>query len=371
MDPAALDSYWWTIPVLLLSAVRSGLQEEVIVVGYLYARLRDDLGWGRWQVTLSTAVLRGSYHLYQGFGAFIGNAVMGVVFGWIYTKWGRLLPPRHHARAPRRDGLRRLPVRRAGVPRTVLLARAGEAAAARPPARPAGRPGSGPALGSRSGVRSVLHSAAVASPVKCYVLHVSKSDVGGRWGSSSTTPRPCGCSRARPRSRWHSERVAPLDVLTPRTPCTTSTAPTHDSTSRRTRSSRRTGSAWSGRSTTSPGSSTSSGARHTTNSVDSTTWQRGTSVNGSATRCSSASGPRCDPRWTGATRWSTRSRRRRRSARRHSRHGSTRALVSGRAAVAPADAAARTRTAYAGSLRAPARRTRPPPRNSPVCGTPG
>lgn len=91
VDPSALDSYWWTVPVLLLSAVRSGLQEEVIVVGYLYSRL-GDLGWGRWQVILSTAVLRGSYHLYQGFGAFVGNAVMGVVFGWIYTKWGRLLP---------------------------------------------------------------------------------------------------------------------------------------------------------------------------------------------------------------------------------------------------------------------------------------
>lgn len=91
VDPAALNSYWWTIPVLLLSAVRSGLQEEVIVIGYLYARL-GDLGWGRWQMILSTALLRGSYHLYQGFGAFVGNAVMGVVFGWIYTKWGRLLP---------------------------------------------------------------------------------------------------------------------------------------------------------------------------------------------------------------------------------------------------------------------------------------
>ncbi len=67
------------------------LQEEVIVIGYLYERL-GGLGWGRWQVILSTAVLRGSYHLYQGFGAFVGNAVMGVVFGWIYTKWGRLLP---------------------------------------------------------------------------------------------------------------------------------------------------------------------------------------------------------------------------------------------------------------------------------------
>jgi len=91
VDPAALGSYWWTVPVLLLSAARSGLQEEVIVIGYLYERL-GGLGWGQWQVILSTAVLRGSYHLYQGFGAFIGNAVMGVVFGWIYTKWGRLLP---------------------------------------------------------------------------------------------------------------------------------------------------------------------------------------------------------------------------------------------------------------------------------------
>jgi len=91
VDPAALGSYWWTVPVLLLSAVRSGLQEEVIVIGYLYARL-GEIGWGRWQVILSTAVLRGSYHLYQGPGAFVGNAVMGIVFGWIYTKWGRLMP---------------------------------------------------------------------------------------------------------------------------------------------------------------------------------------------------------------------------------------------------------------------------------------
>lgn len=89
--PTALDAYWWTIPVLLLSALRSGLQEEVIAVGYLYARL-GDLGWGRWRIILASALLRGTYHLYQGPGAFLGNAVMGVVFGWIYTRWGRLLP---------------------------------------------------------------------------------------------------------------------------------------------------------------------------------------------------------------------------------------------------------------------------------------
>jgi membrane protease YdiL (CAAX protease family) len=91
VDPAALGSYWWTVPVLLLSAIRSGLQEEVIVIGYLYRRL-GEVGWGRWQVIMSTALLRGSYHLYQGFGAFVGNAVMGIVFGWIYTRWGRLMP---------------------------------------------------------------------------------------------------------------------------------------------------------------------------------------------------------------------------------------------------------------------------------------
>ena len=89
--PTALDTYWWTVPVLLLSALRAGLTEEVIVIGYLYARL-GDLGWGRWRIIVCAALLRGSYHLYQGFGAFIGNFAMGIAFGWLYTRFGRLLP---------------------------------------------------------------------------------------------------------------------------------------------------------------------------------------------------------------------------------------------------------------------------------------
>jgi len=89
--PTALDQYWWTVPILLLSAARAGITEEVIVIGYLFARLRD-LGWGRWTIILSTALLRGTYHLYQGFGAFVGNIAMGVLFGWLYTRYGRLLP---------------------------------------------------------------------------------------------------------------------------------------------------------------------------------------------------------------------------------------------------------------------------------------
>ncbi|GAA3740378.1 CPBP family intramembrane metalloprotease [Leifsonia bigeumensis] len=89
--PTALDQYWWTVPILLLSAARAGIVEEVIVVGYLFTRLRE-LGWGRWTIILSAALLRGTYHLYQGFGAFVGNIAMGVLFGWLYTRWGRVLP---------------------------------------------------------------------------------------------------------------------------------------------------------------------------------------------------------------------------------------------------------------------------------------
>jgi membrane protease YdiL (CAAX protease family) len=86
-----LSAYWWTIPVLLLSALRAALQEEFIVIGYLYARLRE-LSWGKWRIILVAAVFRGSYHLYQGYGGFIGNFIMGVIFGWLYWRFGRLLP---------------------------------------------------------------------------------------------------------------------------------------------------------------------------------------------------------------------------------------------------------------------------------------
>jgi membrane protease YdiL (CAAX protease family) len=89
--PAPIDAYWWTVPMLIASALRAALTEELIVVGYLFTRLRQ-LGWGRWQIILSAAVLRGSYHLYQGIGPFLGNVVMGVVFGWCYTRWGRTMP---------------------------------------------------------------------------------------------------------------------------------------------------------------------------------------------------------------------------------------------------------------------------------------
>jgi membrane protease YdiL (CAAX protease family) len=91
VDAAALGTHWWTVPVLLLSALRAGLQEEVVVLGYLFERLRQ-LGWGRWRIIVAAAVLRGSYHLYQGFGAFVGNFLMGMLFGFLYSRTKRVLP---------------------------------------------------------------------------------------------------------------------------------------------------------------------------------------------------------------------------------------------------------------------------------------
>jgi membrane protease YdiL (CAAX protease family) len=89
--PESLPAVWWRIPVLLLSAAHDGILEEILVIGYLLRRL-DQLGWAPWQAIATSAVLRGCYHLYQGFGAFIGNAVMGVIFALLYRRWGRVTP---------------------------------------------------------------------------------------------------------------------------------------------------------------------------------------------------------------------------------------------------------------------------------------
>jgi len=89
--PSALRPVWWAVPVLILAAIENAVLEEVIVVGYLLTRLRAfNLPVAR-MVAIS-AVLRGSYHLYQGFGAFIGNAIMGVIFALFFLRTKRVMP---------------------------------------------------------------------------------------------------------------------------------------------------------------------------------------------------------------------------------------------------------------------------------------
>ena len=114
-----LGEQWWSVPVLLLNAARHALVEEVIVGAWLV----DRLGWlqqlraaGQHRapvprladpvrtstgaflptrllsVVLALALLRGAYHLYQGVGPGIGNALMGVVFVLVFVRYGRVAP---------------------------------------------------------------------------------------------------------------------------------------------------------------------------------------------------------------------------------------------------------------------------------------
>jgi membrane protease YdiL (CAAX protease family) len=86
-----LPDVWWRIPVLLLSAFQNAAVEEVVVLGYLLSRL-DKLGVRPSRAIALSALIRGSYHLYQGAGGFIGNAVMGLIFAVLYRRWRRVTP---------------------------------------------------------------------------------------------------------------------------------------------------------------------------------------------------------------------------------------------------------------------------------------
>jgi membrane protease YdiL (CAAX protease family) len=86
-----LPDIWYRVPLLLLEAAQNGILEEIVVIGYLLTRLRQ-MGWSDSRALAASAVLRGSYHLYQGLGGFFGNMVMGVIFGWWFQRTRRVLP---------------------------------------------------------------------------------------------------------------------------------------------------------------------------------------------------------------------------------------------------------------------------------------
>lgn len=91
VQPADLAEHWWTVPVYVLAAFMNGAVEEIIMLGYVFWRLRQ-IGWSWWSVLATSALIRGSYHLYQGFGGFAGNVIMGVLFGLLFLRWRRSAP---------------------------------------------------------------------------------------------------------------------------------------------------------------------------------------------------------------------------------------------------------------------------------------
>lgn len=89
--PSTLTDTWWRVPVLILAAAANAWAEEAMVVAYFISRLRQ-LGLSENVSAAFAAVLRGSYHLYQGFGGFVGNFVLGMVFGRVWQRTNRLWP---------------------------------------------------------------------------------------------------------------------------------------------------------------------------------------------------------------------------------------------------------------------------------------
>ena len=82
---------WWQLVILVLQSAVTAIGEELIVLAFLLHRFAQ-LGWSdRKSITVS-ALVRGSYHLYQGFGGGLANMAMGLVFGWLYKRRGRVVP---------------------------------------------------------------------------------------------------------------------------------------------------------------------------------------------------------------------------------------------------------------------------------------
>src|SRR4029450_9126225 len=74
--------HWWTVPALVFKAVEAALVEEVIVLAYLITRLQQ-LSWSPVAAIAASALLRGSYHLYQGWGGLGGHLGRGGVLGGV------------------------------------------------------------------------------------------------------------------------------------------------------------------------------------------------------------------------------------------------------------------------------------------------
>lgn len=89
--PSTLDDAWWEIIVLLIWSAANAFSEEIVVVMWLLTRLQQ-LRIPPWVALLLSAVLRGSYHLYQGWSAGLGNIIMGLIFGTYYLKTRRVWP---------------------------------------------------------------------------------------------------------------------------------------------------------------------------------------------------------------------------------------------------------------------------------------
>ena len=91
VEPVNLAKTWWVIPLYLGFAWMNGMLEEVVMVGFLFTRLKEN-GWQWIWVIAGSAILRGCYHLYQGPTGLVGNIAMGILFGIYWMRTSRVMP---------------------------------------------------------------------------------------------------------------------------------------------------------------------------------------------------------------------------------------------------------------------------------------
>lgn len=88
---SGLPDVWWRYPALLISAFQNGALEEIIWIGYLLTRFRQ-IGWSMERAILVSALIRGFYHAYQGYGGLIGNMAMGIIYSLYFVRYRRVMP---------------------------------------------------------------------------------------------------------------------------------------------------------------------------------------------------------------------------------------------------------------------------------------
>ena len=77
--------------LLFVASCANGFAEELVMRGYLIPRFERLLG-STWMSVILTAILFGSYHVYQGVSAAIGVAIAGLLYGMLFCFFRRLWP---------------------------------------------------------------------------------------------------------------------------------------------------------------------------------------------------------------------------------------------------------------------------------------
>jgi membrane protease YdiL (CAAX protease family) len=85
------SGHWWQLVILVANSATTAIGEEIIVLAFVIHRLRQ-MGWSANRAVIISALVRGSYHLYQGLGGGVANMAMGLLLGHLFVRRGRAMP---------------------------------------------------------------------------------------------------------------------------------------------------------------------------------------------------------------------------------------------------------------------------------------